>query len=241
MEGLAKSAEHTKNTQYVYEDHLSLIQIEATKETKQSYAALQRALPRIRRTIRGTDKVFFLGRTCAVVLPATPIAGAQVVAKRLSELLVDVEYTTHILYGATAQTALYCLRAMRGAVELQVDGTLIEDGMRDGPGYPGPDSSGYSDPPTSLPHLAFLTHYPALRLFHLFPYVLARRYRCVPIGAERRGLTVATYQHLEPTVIAHMQEETRRAIFQVYCEMNIIDDVLRYWERMLPVMIGTDL
>lgn len=260
MEKLTKSTEHTDHTgnaQRICEEHLSLVQI----ATKQSSLLLQRALPRIRRTLRGTDGVFFLGRTCAVVLPATPIEGAQVVARRLSTLLVDVEYTLHVLYGAAAQTALHRLRTM-GAVEIQVNEILIEDRMRDeaeypesgrpgflvpgGPGYPregAPTISegnatvsldGYSGS-VLLPHLAFLTHYPPLRLFHLFPYTLAQQYQCVPVGGERGVLTVATSQCLEPAVIAHLQEATQRAIFQVYCEMSIIDDVLRYWERMLPV------
>jgi Type II secretion system (T2SS), protein E, N-terminal domain len=270
-----ESTDHTENAQHVYKEHLSLVQI----ATKQPPLLLQRALPRIRRTLRGTDQVFFLGRTCAVVLPATPIEGAQVVARRLSMLLVDVEYTFHILFGAAAQAALQRLRTL-GAVEIQVNGVLIEDRMRDNaeyaelgrlafpepgePRYPMLGESGYpefgpgylqGDTPTipaenatvfpdgypgstSLPQLAFLSHYPPLRLLHLFPYALAQQYQCVPVGAERGVLTVATSQRLEPAVIAHLQEETQRAIFQVYCEMSIIDDVLRYWQRMLPVAVS---
>lgn len=92
-----------------------------------------------------------------------------------------------------------------------------------------------------LPHLAFLSHYPPLRLFHLFPYALAQQYQCVPVGAERGALTVATSQRLELEVITHLQAATQCVIFQVYCEMSIIDDVLRYWQRMSPVTVGTDL
>jgi MshEN domain len=283
VEKLTKSTgntDHTGNAGRIYKEHLSLVQI----TTKQSSLLLQRALPRIRRTLRGTDRVFFLGRTCAVVLPATPSEGAQVVARRLSMLLVDVEYTLHVLYGAAAQTALHRLRTT-GAVEIQVSGILIEDRMRDEeehpelesgePEFPEPAEQGHptagkpefpvsaeqgypqGDTPTIraesaplfpdgypgsalLPHLAFLSNYPPLRLFHLFPYALAQQYQCVPVGAERGVLTIATSQRLEPAVIAHLQEATQRAIFQVYCEMSIIDDVLRYWQRMLPVVVGTD-
>lgn len=270
--GSTGSTDHTGNAGRIYKEHLSLVQI----TTKQSALLLQRALPRIRRTLRGTDRVFFFGRTCAVVLPATPVEGAQVVARRLSMLLVDVEYTLHVLYGAAAQTALHRLRTA-GAVEIQVSGIIIEDRMRDKAEYPEselrklefpePEESGYpmageqgypqGDTPAIrpenatvfpdghaesalLPHLAFLSHYPPLRLFHLFPHALAQQYQCVPVGAERGVLTVATSQRLEPEVIAHLQEATQRAIFQVYCEMSIINDVLRYWERMLPVAVGID-
>ena len=237
MEEFSGNREHTGKTQHIYEEQLSLIQLEATE---QSSTALQRALPRIQRTIRGTDIVFFQGKTCAVVLPATPIAGAQVVARRLSALLVDVEYTTHLVYGAAAQTALSRLRLLR-AVEVPVE--VASAGNR----IPGIISSPIRDDTrssidggsTSLPHLAYLAHYPSLRLFHLFPYALACQYQCVPVGVERGVLTVATCQRLEAQVIAHMQAETRRTIFQVYCEMSIIEDVLRYWAHMLPV--GTDL
>ena len=268
MEKLTKSTEstdYTGNAQRVYKEHLSIVHI----ATKQSTLLLQRALPRIRRTLRGTDRVFFIGRTCAVVLPATPIEGAQVVARRLSMLLVDVEYTLQVLSGAAAQAALHRLRTM-GAVEIQVDGILIEDRMRDvaeypesesgrlefpepgEPGYPQGDTPSHTLAESAtvfpdgypgsalLPHLAFLSQYPPLRLLHLFPYALAQQYQCVPVGAERGVLTVATSQLLEPEVIVHLQEATQRAIFQVYCEMSIIDDVLRYWERMLPVAVGID-
>ena len=238
MEEFSGSREHTEKVQHIYEEQLSLVQLEATE---QSSAALQRALPRIRRTIRGTDIVFFQGKTCAVVLPTTPIAGAQVVARRLSALLVDVEYSTHVMYGKAAQTVLSRLRLMR-AVEVPVEmasagngiSGIISSSKRDDTGSSRDGGS------TSLPHLAYLAHYPSLRLFHLFPYELACHYQCVPVGAERGVLTVATCQRLDAQVIAHMQAETRRTIFQVYCEMSIIEDVLRYWEHMLPVTVGAD-
>lgn len=234
-----KQTEQTEKTQQIYEQQLSLVQLEATEQTG---AALQRALPRIRHTIRGTDFVFFQGKTCAVVLPATPIAGAQVVARRLSGILVDVEYTAHVLYGAAAQIALSRLRFMR-AVEVSVEGASTANGTGSisASSLQNVTQSSGDASSAALPHLAYLTHYPSLRLFHVFPYTLACQYQCVPVGAERGVLTVATCQHLGAAAIAHLQTETRHTIFQVYCEMSIIEDVLRYWERMLPVTIGTDL
>ncbi|HLX39376.1 MAG TPA: hypothetical protein VKR42_02545 [Ktedonobacteraceae bacterium] len=240
MEEFSENTEYPKKIQQqLCEEQLSLIQLEATE---QSGAALQRAMPRIRHTIRGTDLVFFHGVTCAVVLPATPIAGAQVVARRLSALLVDVEYSTHVLYGAAAQAALSRLRYMR-AVEVSVDVASPGNGIRSigAPLVRDEAQSALDAGSASLPHLAYLAHYPSLRLFHHFPYALACQYQCVPVGAERGVLTIATCHHLEPPVIAHLQTETRRTIFQVYCEMSIIEDVLRYWERMLPVTVGADV
>lgn len=236
MEELSGNTAYTGKISQVDEEQLSLILLEATEG---SGAALQRALLRIRHTIRGTDFVFFQGKTCVVVLPATPIAGAQVVAQRISALLVDVEYTTHVLYGAAAQSALSRLRYMQ-AVEVPVDAISTGNSIRS---IGAPTSRDEARPVgdaglASLPHLAYLAHYPSLRLFHLFPYALACQYQCVPVGAERGVLTVATCQHLEAAVIAHLQAEIRRTIFQVYCEMSIIEDVLRYWERMLPVTAG---
>jgi hypothetical protein len=168
--------------------------------------------------------------------------GAQVVARRLSALLVDVEYTTHVIYGAAAQTALSRLRYMQ-AVEVPVEVASTGNEIRNigAPSLQNDTRLAVDGGSVSLPHLAYLSHYPSLRLFHLFPYVLARQYQCVPVGVERSVLTVATCQHLEAPVIAHLQTETRRTIFQVYCEMSIIEDVLRYWERMLPVTVGADV
>ncbi|MHB8600273.1 MAG: hypothetical protein ACYDER_26110 [Ktedonobacteraceae bacterium] len=238
MEEFSGNREHTGKAQQIYEEQLALVLLESTE---QSRAALQRALPRIRRTIRGTDMVFFQGKTCAVVLPATPITGAEVVARRLSALLLDVEYTSHVLYGAAAQTALTRLRIMR-AVEVSAAETAAGSEIRSIVTLSSRNNtrSSVNDGSEALPHLAYLAHYPSLRLFHLFPYTLACQYLCVPVGVERGMLTVATCQHLEATVIAHLQAETQRTIFQIYCEMSIIEDVLRYWERMLPVTVGAN-
>ena len=237
MEEFPGNAEQAVKAQWMYEEQLSLVQLEVPE---QSSAALQRALPRIRRSLRGTDMVYFQGKTCAIVLPATPITGAQVVARRLASLLIDVEYTTHVLFGAAARTALSRLRFTQ-ALEVPVEIALTGNDTRRvaaSPSHYDEPSSGENDGADSLPHLAYLSHYPSLRLFHLFPYALARRYQCVPVGVERSMLTLATCQRLPAEVIAHLQEEIRRTIFQVYCEMSIIEDVLRYWERMLPVTVG---
>lgn len=238
MEELSGNTAYAGKISQVDAEQLSLLLLEAMVG---SGAALQRALPRIRRTIRGTDLVFFQEKICAVVLPATPIAGAQVVARRMSALLVDVEYTMHVLYGAAAQSALSHLRCTPVAA-VPVDAISIGNGIRGSGAPPLHDEARVVDAGlASLPHLAYLAQYPSLRLFHLFPYALACQYQCVPVGAERGVLTIATCQHLESAVIAHLQTEIRRAIFQVYCEMSIIEDVLRYWERMLPVTAGAEI
>ena len=83
-----------------------------------------------------------------------------------------------------------------------------------------------------FPYLAFLTNYPPPHLLHLVPYELACRYQCVPLGAERRMLTVATCHWLNREVTAHLHAATRRKIFQVRCERATLDEVLHYWQRL---------
>jgi hypothetical protein len=85
----------------------------------------------------------------------------------------------------------------------------------------------------TLPYLAFLTSYPPPRLLHLVPYELACLYRCVPVGAERGVLTLATSQRLAQEVIMHFRTVTQRNIFQVRCEAGMIDDVLHYWKSII--------
>jgi Type II secretion system (T2SS), protein E, N-terminal domain len=87
----------------------------------------------------------------------------------------------------------------------------------------------------TLPYLAGLTNYPTPRLLHLFPYTLACRYRCVPVGVERGILTLATSQRLAPSLIEHFRTVTQHAIFQVRCETTMIDDMLNYWQRIIFV------
>ncbi len=73
----------------------------------------------------------------------------------------------------------------------------------------------------------------SLPVLHLLPYELACRYHCVPIGTERGALTVATGERLDHEVISHFREVTQRDIFQIRCEAGIIDEVLRYWQRIV--------
>jgi len=68
-----------------------------------------------------------------------------------------------------------------------------------------------------------------------FPYELARRYHCFPVGAERGILTLATSQELDREAVSHVQEVIQRNIFQVRCEASMIDDVLSYWQRTMLV------
>jgi hypothetical protein len=90
-------------------------------------------------------------------------------------------------------------------------------------------------PDASIPYLAFLEDYPPRRLFRLFPYDLACQYQCFPVGADRGMLTVGTCQRLAEHVIAHFRQVTKHGIFQVRCEAQLIDDVLRYWQRLCEV------
>ena len=83
-----------------------------------------------------------------------------------------------------------------------------------------------------LPYLAFLTNYPAPHLLHLFPYELACRYQCVPVGAERNMLTLATCHWLNREIVTQLRTATHRGIFQVRCEVTMIDEILRYWQRL---------
>ncbi|GCE19359.1 hypothetical protein [Dictyobacter kobayashii] len=84
-----------------------------------------------------------------------------------------------------------------------------------------------------LPYLAFLSSYPTKQLLQLFPYELACCYRCVPIGAERRSLTLATSQRLEADILGLVRRSVQRNIFQVRCEADMIEDILHYWQKTL--------
>jgi hypothetical protein len=70
-------------------------------------------------------------------------------------------------------------------------------------------------------------------VLQLFPYSLACRYRCVPVGTERGVLTLAICQRLEQELITQFQEMTQHEIFQVRCEGGMINDLLSYWQNML--------
>lgn len=199
-----------------------------------SASNVRRVARRICRNVRRSDCVLYVGRVCAVVFPATPLAGAQAAARRLRELLVDVEFELQVLSGAAALTMLQHLRA-HSAVVAQREEEL------DIPARQGQEQRERQEQEIqerdrdTLPHLAVLPQYPAPRILHLFPYELAARYHCVPVGAERTMLTLATSQHLETEVIAYFQELTRRNIFLVHCEASMIDDVLLYWQRIAPI------
>ncbi|MEO6891684.1 MAG: hypothetical protein ABI456_18995 [Ktedonobacteraceae bacterium] len=187
---------------------------------------LRRAALRIRSNIRKSDSILLLGKICALVLPRTPPVGAQAVVRRIDALLVDVEHEIQIICGAAAHVLWQRLQS-KHAVVVEVDGVadqratpvLLEQ---------RPDENG------DRPYLAFLTQYPSQRLLHLFPYELAYRYRCVPVGAERGVLTLAASEPLDHTTIAYFQTTIQQNIFQVRCEASMIDDILRYWQRFEP-------
>src|SRR5579875_2396116 len=182
-----------------------------------------------------------VGGKCEACRPARLSQCAA--ARRLRDLLVDVEYELQVLSGASAMTMLQRLRAHQAVVvQREEDGDFsmflherrareLEQGLQEEDGREGGENAERE----TLPRLSVLSQYPAPRVLHLFPYELARRYRCVPVGAERSILTLATCQHLEADVIAYFQEVTRRNIFLVRCEEHMVEDVLLYWQRILPI------
>lgn len=189
---------------------------------------------RIRRQVRSQDSVLLLERICALLLPATPVAGAQAVASRVSLLLSDIPCELQVYHGATALLVLQQLYEA-GAETI----TLAES-----PDLPETDAQtqariDQTDTPAipldPLPYLAFLANYPSPRLLQLFPYDLAQRYQCVPLGTERNMLTLATCHWLNREVVAQLHTATQREIFQVRCEITIIDEVLHYWQTSLEL------
>lgn len=204
---------------------ISVVSIQGT-----SSHLLRQVVQRIRQQVRTCDMLWLLETTCAVLLPGTPLEGAKAIARRLSQLLVDIEYEMHVLYGPTAQVLLLQMQSDPRMVIVNKDTGLeampwTGEAMKEMPVE--------REPGDDLPYLAFIGTYPALRLLHLFPYDLACRYRCVPVGAERKLLTVATCKRLECAVVQQFQVSTRRELFQVRCEPSLIDDVLHYWRRSL--------
>ncbi|GAC1691361.1 MAG: hypothetical protein NVS9B9_13650 [Ktedonobacteraceae bacterium] len=180
--------------------------------------------------IRKGDTVLLSKNSCAILLPATPLMGAQAVARRVYPLLVDVEYELQILYGSAA------LRLLQ-----QVQGNHVVVSQKDthmfGEYVPSTKKQRVDrmreDEP--LPYLAFLTSYPSQRLLHMFPYELADRFHCIPVGAERGVMTLATCQRLQQEIVVYLSEVTQHNIFQVGCEAGMIDDVLRHWQRAIAV------
>lgn len=215
-----------------FDVHSSLISIEATERTAH---VLPSAARRIRRQVRSHDSVLLLGTTCALLLPMTPFSGAQAVARRISSLLSEFPYKLHVYHGATALIVLQQLR--EGGARSIAD---------EEPAAILPPAAPETEQETGqavrqevtlapLPYLAFLADYPSPRLLHLFPYELACRYQCVPLGTERKALTLATCHWLNREIVTQLRMATRRDIFQVRCEMTIIDEVLCYWQRIQEI------
>lgn len=203
----------------VSDECTSLVYIQASER---SAAALRAVAARIRRNVRQSDTLLLFERVCAVVLPGTPLEGAQAVARRLSMLLTDVECQLQVLYGLSALTIVKRLQAEQTTC-VQAEESLS---------VPGESAAHGAEGASSMPYLAFLSAYPPRRLLHMLPFEMARRYQCVPIGIERDMLTLGTCRRLDDGVITQIQEMTRRRLFQVRCEASMIDDILGYWQRM---------
>jgi hypothetical protein len=219
--GVNASQRNAVNTSHPIDEGASLIHITASAE---GAPALLQATRRIRRNIRSTDTIIFLEQVCAVGLPATPFQGAQSVARRIATLLVDIDCKIQTFYGLSALT-LWQQLLSRHALVVEPEEPQFEHPRV--PPITQEDQINVSVQP--VPHLAFLASYPSRRILQLFPYELACRYQCVPVGAERDMLTIGACQQLDKSVIAHIQEVTGRGIFQVRCEVSMIEDVLRYW------------
>jgi hypothetical protein len=104
-------------TAQIYDDCVSLVYIVASNECA---SQLPHAAQRIRRNIRRTDTVLLLGNTCAIILPATPLQGAQAVARRVATLLVDVDCELQAFYGLSALTVWQRLQSEQ-AIEVSAD------------------------------------------------------------------------------------------------------------------------
>jgi hypothetical protein len=211
-----------------FDVHSSLISIEATGESTDICPLAAR---RICRQVRSSDTVLLLEKVCALVLPVTPFSGAQAVASRIAQCLIDIPCQLRVYHGATALLVLQNLReagarsiSHEECAEMSCSTTQRAEQM----GHAAPKEMA-SD---ILPYLAFLTNYPPPRLLHLLPYELAYRYQCVPVGAEHKVLTLATCRWLNREIVAQLHSATRREIFQVRCEMAMIDEVLHYWQRL---------
>jgi hypothetical protein len=220
-----KQAQHAG---VAFDVHSSLIFI---KTADGMLDALRSAARRIRRQARLYDSVLQQETTCALLLPATPFSGAQAVARRITPLLSGFPCELHVYHGTTALLVLQRLReaGARAIAQDEDDEMLSPVSSTEEQTHQAGCPEGTAIP---LPYLAFLADYPPSRLLHLFPYELACRYQCVPVGSERKVLTLATCHWLNREVVTQLRTATRREIFQVRCEMTIIDEVLRYWQRM---------
>jgi hypothetical protein len=221
-------AKQTQHAGMAFDVNSSLISIEVTDGTAE---ALPSAARRIRRQVRSHDSVLLLETACVLLLPATPFSGAQAVARRISPLLSGFLCELHVYHGATALLVLQRLRSTGARPIASADG----DEELSPASLAAEQACQTEFEPirvTPLPYLAFLTDYPSPRLLRLFPYELACLHQCVPVGSERKMLTLATCRWLDREVIAQLRTATRREIFQVRCEASIIDEVLRYWQRV---------
>ncbi len=220
------------NSSQSIDECASLVHITASAKCA---PALLQAARRIRRTIRRTDTILFLEQVCALGLPATPLQGAQSVARRCAALLVEVDCEIQTFYGISALTLWQRMLSQHALVldpeESQTGHTLVSPTTKQ-------DHVRVQAPAQAMPYLAFLASYPSRRLLHLFPYEIACRYQCVPVGAERDMLTIATSQRLDESVVEHMREVTQCGIFQVRCDVSMIDDVLRYWQSAQKLPSG---
>ena len=208
----------------IHDKQVTLICIQGCEQAEVS---LRRAARRIRQNIRRSDIVLLSGLSCIIVLGDTLLEGAQAVARRIATLLADIEYEIQILCGDAANVLMQHLQAEHTIVVEQKELERVH-----APSLTVALAT-VGREPDPLPYLAFLAHYPSQRLLHLFPYELAYRYHCFPVGAERGVLTLATSQELEREVISYFQEVIQRSIFQVRCEASMIDDVLSYWQRTM--------
>lgn len=223
--------EQTQHAGAAFDVNSSLIYIETASRT---IHALLPAARRIRRQVRFHDRVLLLETACALLLPATPLPGAQAVASRISPLLGGFSCELHVYHGATALLVLQHLyeAGARPITQEECDEPLPPARPKAEPA----NQVAYRETATNpLPYLAFLTNYPSPHLLHLLPYELACRYQCVPVGIERKMLTLATCHWLNREAIAQLRTATRREIFQVRCEVTIIDEVLHYWQRIQEV------
>ncbi|GHO88723.1 hypothetical protein [Dictyobacter formicarum] len=215
---------------YIQKNCTALIYIQTEN---QSQHVLQRAAQGIRRIIRCNDSIILLEamHSCAILLPMTPLEGAQAVAQRISALLVHLQVDVQIVYAEAAQALIQRIRDdWEVAQAVMIEASQLETAEKNNtPGINSNTCLGYQSEP--WPYLAFLNRYPTKRLLQLFPYELACRYRCVPIGTERGILTLATQQRLEADIVGLLRKAVRRNIFQVHCEISIIEDILQYWQR----------
>ena len=206
-------------------ESISLVSIQCAQSTQPVVMALRRAALRIRQVIRFSDSVLLQATSCTIVLPGTTLMGARAVEKRVMSMVVEVKCTLCSLSGIAAQTLLQQIQEDSLIVVLEEGVPLEELECQPMPVVPAKDT---------LPYLAFLEQYPSHRLLHCIPYELAQRYHCIPVGVERGMLTLATCQKLDQEIVEHLCQMTQRNIFQVRCEPYLIDDVLHYWQRLLP-------